>query len=108
MTTQPAQISSEQEAKLRRVYAQLLSTRLTQNSTEIELLFFEVLSVCRNSIDVPYFFELLSKLRVVQNKEYLAVQNKNLTIKSKIVAIKRFKNAIRLAMCGTLKELKMS
>ena len=105
MNNQKVQITSDRKANLKGIYTKLLAIHCNQNSvTEIELLFFEVLSICRNSIDEPDFFDLLAKLRLVQYKEYLNMQNKNLTVKNKVLAIKRFRNSFRLAIFSTLKK----
>jgi hypothetical protein len=91
------QLLPDQQQKLEQVYKRLVSIRCTESAfTEIELLFLDVLSVFRNSSSAP--FDVFERLQSIQNKEYKFAQNTQLTIKNRVLAIKRFKNSFRLAV----------
>ena len=105
-TTKP-QLLPDKQDKLKQIYAKLLSTQCTESSlVEIELLFFDVLSLLRNAADLPEVDDHVSKMMLIQEKEYKFLQNKQLTIKNKVLAIKRFENAFRHVLRIAVKKPK--
>jgi len=91
-----SKLSVEDEKKLLDVHSKLALINCTENSLiQIEVLFFDMLTVLRQYNHSVKAEILLNELRNIHDNEYKLVQNKQLTVKNRVAAIRKFKNSFR-------------
>lgn len=89
-------LSVQDEEKLKEANNKLASIHCSENSLiQIELIFFDMMTMLRSYHDSPKSEFILSELRVIHENEYKVVQNKHLTVKNRVAAIRKFKNSFR-------------
>lgn len=91
-----SRMSAEDEKKLLDVHAKLALIPSNENSLiQIEVLFFDMLTILRQYHHSVKAETLLNELRSIHENEYKLVQNKQLTVKNRVAAIRKFKNSFR-------------
>lgn len=84
------------EEKLKQIYKRLTVINCTENSLiQIELLYYEVTSLLTGDTGIVETSILLEQIRSLHVNEYALVLNKQVTIRNRVIAIKRFKNSFR-------------
>ncbi len=89
-------LSEEHEEKMKEANNRLAAIHCSENSlVQIELIFFDMLTLLRGYQDSPKADFILSELKLIHDNEYKLVQNKHLTVKNRVAAIRKFKNSFR-------------
>ncbi len=96
--------SQEHTNRIKEILARLTNTKSSESHfSEIENLFFEVISIVRmygNNIDENKF---LAQLKTLESNEYKLVQNRTLTKKNRESMIRKLKNSIKQILQKQLK-----
>jgi hypothetical protein len=96
-------LPADEAQRLKDILASLASVRTSDPSLmQVELQFFEVLSILRGHSDCKESARLLATLRLVQHDQYAKTQDKGVKIKSSIATIRKFKLAFKLALFNAL------
>jgi len=94
-----SKMSIEDEEKLLDVHTRLAVIPCTETSLiQIEVLFFDMLTILRQYQQSVKTETLLAELKNIHDNEYKLVQNKHLTVKNRVAAIRKFKNSFRQAI----------
>lgn len=71
---------------------------------QIELLFFDILNIVRNYKGNAKANILLSQLQQIKKNKYQILQDKQVTKKNTLIAIRRFKNAFSQTLYKAIKD----
>ena len=97
-------LSDQHEEILKETNVSLASIHCSENTLiQIELLFFDMLTMLRGYEDSAKADFILSELKMIHENEYKLVQNKHLTVKNRVAAIRKFKNSFRQTVRKAIK-----
>lgn len=93
--------------KLKEMNIKLTSIPSSESTRiQIELLFFDVLSILRNYQSIHEIQLLSVELRLLYEKQYKEANNKSRTLKNRVGAIRRFKNSVRIILRKIIGNMK--
>lgn len=97
-------LSDQHELQLKEANNNLAIIHCSEKTLiQIELLFFDMLTMLRGYKDSPKADFILSELKLIHENEYKLVQNKHLTVKNRVAAIRKFKNSFRQTVRKAIK-----